>query len=47
MFISNSDIIATHGNALGGLRPEEEYYLSSRGIDNFKEAIKQSLLSYA
>lgn len=47
MFIFNSDVVATHGNALGGLRPEEEYYLSSKGIDNYKEAIKQSLLAYA
>lgn len=47
MFIANSDIVATHGNALGGLRPEEEYYLSSKGIDNYKEIIKQSLLSHA
>ena len=44
MFIANSDIIATHGNALGTLKPEDKYYLASRGVSDFKELIKQSLL---
>jgi Fe-S cluster assembly scaffold protein SufB len=44
MFISNSDIIATHGNALGTLKAEDKYYLASRGVSDFKELIKQSLL---
>lgn len=45
MFIANSDIIATHGNALGTLKAEDKYYLASRGISDFKELIKQSLLN--
>jgi len=45
MFIRNSNIIATHGNALGTLKPEDKYYLASRGISNYKELIKQSLLN--
>jgi hypothetical protein len=44
MFIANSDIIATHGNALGTLTAEDKYYLASRGVSDFKELIKQSLL---
>lgn len=44
MFIANSDIIATHGNALGTLTSEDKYYLASRGVSDFKELIKQSLL---
>jgi len=44
MFIANSDIIATHGNALGTLKSEDKYYLASRGISDYKELIKQSLL---
>lgn len=44
MFIKNSNIIATHGNALGTLKPEDKYYLASRGINDYKELIKQSLL---
>jgi hypothetical protein len=44
MFIANSDIIATHGNALGTLKAEDKYYLSSRGITDYKELVKQSLL---
>jgi hypothetical protein len=44
MFIANSDIIATHGNALGTLTTEDKYYLASRGVRDFKELIKQSLL---
>lgn len=43
MFIRNSNIIATHGNALGNLKSEDKYYLASRGISNYKELIKQSL----
>ena len=45
MFIANSDIIATHGNALGTLKAEDKYYLASRGISDFKELIKQSLFN--
>ena len=45
MFIKNSNIIATHGNALGTLKPEDKYYLASRGISDYKELIKQSLLN--
>jgi len=45
MFIQNSNIIATHGNALGTLKSEDKYYLSSRGISDYKELIKQSLLN--
>lgn len=44
MFIANSNIIATHGNALGTLKAEDKYYLASRGVSDFKELIKQSLL---
>lgn len=43
MFIANSNIIATHGNALGTLKPEDKYYLASRGVSDYKELIKQSL----
>jgi Fe-S cluster assembly scaffold protein SufB len=45
MFIANSNIIATHGNALGTLKPEDKYYLASRGVSDYKELIKQSLLN--
>jgi Fe-S cluster assembly scaffold protein SufB len=45
MFIKNSNIIATHGNALGTLKSEDKYYLASRGISDYKELIKQSLLN--
>jgi hypothetical protein len=45
MFIANSDIIATHGNALGTLKPEDKYYLDSKGITDYKELVKQSLLN--
>lgn len=44
MFIKNSDIIAAHGNALGSLKPEDKYYLESRGLINYKELVKQSLM---
>jgi hypothetical protein len=44
MFIKNSNIVATHGNALGTLKPEDKYYLACRGISDYKELIKQSLL---
>jgi Fe-S cluster assembly scaffold protein SufB len=44
MFIANSNIIATHGNALGTLKAEDKYYLATRGISEFKQLIKQSLL---
>jgi len=45
MFIANSNIIANHGNALGTLKPEDKYYLDSRGITDYKELVKQSLLN--
>lgn len=45
MFIKNSNIIATHGNALGNLKAEDKYYLASRGVSDYKELIKQSLLN--
>ena len=45
MFIKTSNIIATHGNALGTLKSEDKYYLASRGISDYKELIKQSLLN--
>ena len=45
MFIANSDIIATHGNALGTLKPEDKYYLSTRGVTDYKELVKESLLN--
>jgi len=44
MFIRNSDIIATHGNALGTLKLEDKYYLESKGISDYKELVKQSLI---
>ena len=44
MRIYNSDVVATHGNALGTLKPQEQYYLATKGIDNYKELIKTSLL---
>jgi len=47
MFIANSNIKAAHGNALGTLKPAEQYYLKSKGIDNYKDLIKQSLIEHA
>lgn len=47
MFIANSDIVATHGNALGTLKFDDKYYLASRGVSDYKELIKQSLLDNA
>lgn len=47
MFIANSDIVASHGNALGSLSKEQQYYLSTRGITNYKDAVKHSLLEHA
>ena len=44
MFIRNSNIIATHGNALGNIDDDSQYYLASRGIADYKQLIKQSLL---
>ena len=43
MFISNSNIVATHGNALGSLSQDQLYYLASRGITNYKDVVKYSL----
>lgn len=45
MFIRNSNIIATHGNALGTLTDDDKYYLATRGVLNYKELIKQSLIN--
>jgi len=45
MFIRNSNIIASHGNALGTISDEDKYYFQSRGITDYKEIIKQSLLN--
>ena len=45
MFIRNSKIVATHGNALGTLSNEDKYYLATRGITDHKELIKQSLIN--
>jgi hypothetical protein len=45
MFIRNSDVIATHGNALGTLTTQDQYYLACRGITDYKELVKQSLLN--
>ena len=45
MFIANNNIIANHGNALGTLKPEDKYYLASKGITDYKELVKQSLLN--
>ena len=44
MFIRNSNIVASHGNALGTISDEDRYYSQSRGITDYKEIIKQSLL---
>jgi hypothetical protein len=44
MFIKNGNIKAAHGNALGTLNAEDQYYLNSRGIVDYKEIIKRSLL---
>lgn len=45
MKIANSNIVASHGNALGVLKPEQEYYLRSRGFDSYKDLIRKSLLN--
>lgn len=45
MRIRNNNVVATHGNALGTLKPQEQYYLATRGIDDYKELIKTSLLN--
>lgn len=47
MYINNSNIIATHGNALGILKPSEQYYLATRGVKDYKQLIKQGLLENA
>jgi hypothetical protein len=47
MFIKNSNVIATHGNAIGTISSSDKYYLSSKGIVDYKELIKQSLLDHA
>jgi hypothetical protein len=47
MFIANSNVVATHGNAIGTISNADKYYLASRGIVDYKELIKQSLLDYA
>jgi hypothetical protein len=45
MFISNSNVIATHGNAIGTISDEQTFYLALRGISNYKQLIKESLLN--
>jgi len=45
MFIANSDVVAAHGNALGTLTPEQQYYLATRGMADYKQLIKESLLN--
>jgi len=47
MFIRNSNIVATHGNALGTLSAQDKYYLSTRGIQDAKQLIKDSLINNA
>jgi Fe-S cluster assembly scaffold protein SufB len=44
MFIANSNIVASHGNALGSINAEQQYYLESKGINDYKQLIKESLL---
>ena len=45
MFIKNSQIVAAHGNALGTLTDEQKYYLATRGLADYKQLIKESLLN--
>ena len=45
MFIANSDVQAAHGNALGTLSAEQQYYLATRGLADYKQLIKESLLN--
>lgn len=45
MYIKNSNVVARHGNALGTLDTTSKYYLESKGLSNFKDLIKQSLLN--
>ena len=47
MFIKNSNIVATHGNALGSINAEQKYYLATKGVDDYKQLIKESLLEDA
>lgn len=47
MFIANSNVVATHGNALGIIKPAEQYYLATRGVQDYKQLIKQSLIENA
>jgi hypothetical protein len=47
MFIANSNTVASHGNALGILKPAEQYYLATRGVKDYKQIVKQSLLEDA
>lgn len=47
MKIANSNVVASHGNALGTLKNEERYYLASKGVGDYKQLIKQSLLENA
>lgn len=44
MKIYDSDVIANHGNALGTMKPTEKYYLASKGITDYKDLVKQSIL---
>lgn len=45
MKIYDSDVIATHGNALGTMKPTDKYYLSSKGITDYKDLVKQSIIN--
>lgn len=45
MFIENSNIVAAHGNALGTISAEQKYYLASKGIVDYKQLIKESILN--
>ena len=47
MFIANSNVVANHGNALGTISKEAKYYLESKGLKDYKDLIKESLLENA
>lgn len=46
MFISNSNVVAAHGNALGTIDSASKYYLESKGVADYKQLIKESMLHY-
>ena len=45
MFIANSNVVAAHGNALGTISEVQKYYLASKGIVDYKQLIKESILN--